>query len=174
MSPSSCSHSMSLSIGAQCAELSMPHRPRKRFTGVLNILAWLVFAFAVGVSLVGFLSPVVRTSRRRSFKNIDVLIISVTYIVVVGSVFLSSNRHHSIATSGKWEPTNQQTVPDDAGILRETKDIGGEKVAQVVEGTCRTSQRRCLKGARGNAQAFFFLFITGGWLTPSRSMCMNM
>ena len=63
----------------------MPHRPRKRFTGGLNILAWLVFAFAVGVSLVGFLLPGVRTSRRRSFKkNVDILIISVTYIVVVG------------------------------------------------------------------------------------------
>jgi len=62
----------------------MSHRLRKLFTGVLNILAWLVFAFAVGVSLVGFLSQAVRTSRRRSFKkNIDVLIIGVAYSVVV-------------------------------------------------------------------------------------------
>lgn len=62
----------------------MSHRLRKLFTGVLHILAWLVFAFAVGVSLVGFLSQAVRTSRRRSFKkNIDVLIIGVAYSVVV-------------------------------------------------------------------------------------------
>jgi len=65
----------------------MSHRLRKLLTGVLNILAWLVFPFAVGVSLVGFLSQAVRTSRRRSFKkNIDVLIIGVAYSVVVGTL----------------------------------------------------------------------------------------
>ena len=63
----------------------MSHRVRKLVTGVLNVFTWLVFAFAVGVSLVGFLSQAVRTSRRRSFeKNIDVLIIGVAYSVVVG------------------------------------------------------------------------------------------
>jgi len=61
----------------------MSHRIRKLFTGVLDILAWLAFAFAVGVSLVGFLSQAVRTSRRRSFEgNIDVLIIGIAYSVV--------------------------------------------------------------------------------------------
>ncbi|KAI9455845.1 hypothetical protein F5148DRAFT_1277188 [Russula earlei] len=66
----------------------MSHRFRKLFTGVLNIFAWLVFAFALGVSLVGFLSQAVRTSKRRSFKkNIDVLIIGVAYTVV----FLTSH-----------------------------------------------------------------------------------
>lgn len=66
----------------------MSHRLRKLFTGVLNILAWLVFGFAVGVSLVGFLSQAVRTSKRRSFKkNIDVLIIGVAYSVVVCTPF---------------------------------------------------------------------------------------
>lgn len=63
----------------------MSYRIRKLFIGVLNVFAWLVFAFAVGVSLVGFLSQAVRTSRRRSFKNnIDVLIIGIAYTVVVG------------------------------------------------------------------------------------------
>ncbi|KAI0307850.1 hypothetical protein B0F90DRAFT_1677822 [Multifurca ochricompacta] len=61
----------------------MSRRLRKLSTGVLNIFAWLVFVFTVGVSLVGFLSQAVRTSSRRSFKNnIDVLIIGVAYIVV--------------------------------------------------------------------------------------------
>lgn len=69
----------------------MSRRLRKLFTGVLNILAWLVFGFAVGVSLVGFLSQAVRTSRRRSFrKNIDVLIIIVSYSIVVRAFFPSS------------------------------------------------------------------------------------
>jgi len=59
-------------------------RLRKLFTGVLNILAWLVFVFAIGISLVGFLSQAVRTSRRRSFKNnIDVLIITIAYSLVL-------------------------------------------------------------------------------------------
>jgi hypothetical protein len=62
----------------------MSRRLRKLFTGVLNTFAWLVFAFAVGVSLVAFLSQAVRTSRRRSFKsNINVLIITISYSVVV-------------------------------------------------------------------------------------------
>jgi hypothetical protein len=57
---------------------------RKLFTGVLNIFSWLVFGFAVFVSLIGFLSQAVRTSRRQSFKNnIHVLIISIAYSVVV-------------------------------------------------------------------------------------------
>jgi len=61
----------------------MSYRIKKLFIGVLNAFAWLVFAFAVGVSLVGFLSQAVRTSRRRSFKNnIDVLIIGIAYTVV--------------------------------------------------------------------------------------------
>ncbi|KAH9982516.1 hypothetical protein BGW80DRAFT_1263695, partial [Lactifluus volemus] len=61
----------------------MSRRLRKLFTGVLNIFAWLVFAFAVGVSLVAFLSQAVRTSRRLSFKgNINVLIITISYSVV--------------------------------------------------------------------------------------------
>lgn len=71
---------------------------RKLVTGVLYIFAWSVFAFAVGVSLVGLLSQAVRTSRRRSFKNnIDVLIIITAYGIVVGipppllSVVTSSN-----------------------------------------------------------------------------------
>lgn len=63
----------------------MSHHIRKLFTGILYIFAWLVFGFAVGVSLVGFLSQAVRTSRRRSFKNnIDVLIIITAYSIVVG------------------------------------------------------------------------------------------
>jgi|SRR6266566_6051925 len=63
----------------------MSHHIRKLVTGVLNIFAWLVFGFAVGVSLVGLLSQAVRTSRRRSFKNnIDVLIIITAYGIVVG------------------------------------------------------------------------------------------
>ncbi|KAF8481226.1 hypothetical protein DFH94DRAFT_738861 [Russula ochroleuca] len=62
----------------------MSHHIRKLFTGVLYIFAWLVLGFAVGVSLVGFLSQAVRTSRRRSFKkNIDVLIIITAYSIVV-------------------------------------------------------------------------------------------
>ena len=62
----------------------MSRRLIKLFTGVLNILAWLVFVFVVGVSLVGFLSQAVRTSRRRSFRNnIDVLIITIAYSLVV-------------------------------------------------------------------------------------------
>ncbi|KAI0001979.1 hypothetical protein BJV77DRAFT_938483 [Russula vinacea] len=62
----------------------MSHHIRKLFTGILYIFAWLVFGFAVGVSLVGFLSQAVRTSRRRSFKNnIDVLIIITAYSIVV-------------------------------------------------------------------------------------------
>jgi len=62
----------------------MSHRLRKLFTGVLNIFAWLVFMFAAGVSLVGFLSQAVRTSRPRSFrKNIDVLIIIIAYSIVL-------------------------------------------------------------------------------------------
>jgi hypothetical protein len=64
----------------------MSHHIRRLVTGVLNIFAWLVFGFAVGVSLVGFLSQAVRTSKRQSFKkNIDVLIIGVAYNVVVGT-----------------------------------------------------------------------------------------
>jgi len=64
----------------------MSHRIRKLFTGVLDILAWVVFTFAVVVSLVGFLSQAVRTSTRQSFRgNIDVLIIGVAYIIVVGT-----------------------------------------------------------------------------------------
>ena len=60
---------------------------RKLVTGVLNVFAWLVFGFAVGVSLVGFLSQAVRTSGRKSFKkNIDVLIIGIAYSVVVGTL----------------------------------------------------------------------------------------
>ena len=62
----------------------MSRRLIKLFTGALNILAWLVFVFVVGVSLVGFLSQAVRTSRRRSFRNnIDVLIITIAYSLVV-------------------------------------------------------------------------------------------
>jgi len=61
----------------------MLQRIRKLLTGVLNILAWLVFVFAVGISLVGILSQAVRTSQRQSFKNnIDVLIIGIAYSVV--------------------------------------------------------------------------------------------
>jgi hypothetical protein len=64
----------------------MSYHIRKLFTGVLHIFAWLVFGFAVGVSLVGFLSQAVRISRRRSFKNNnDVLIIIIAYSIVVGS-----------------------------------------------------------------------------------------
>ena len=64
----------------------MSHHVRKLVTGVLNIFAWSVFGFAVGVSLVGLLSQAVRTSRRRSFKNnIDVLIIITAYGIVVGN-----------------------------------------------------------------------------------------
>jgi hypothetical protein len=67
----------------------MPRRLRKLFTGVLNIFAWLVFGFAVGVSLVGFLSQAVRTSRPRSFRNnIDVLIIIIAYSTAVRPLFL--------------------------------------------------------------------------------------
>jgi hypothetical protein len=63
----------------------MSHHIRKLVTGVLNIFAWSVFGFAVGVSLVGLLSQAVRTSRRRSFKkNIDVVIIITAYGIVVG------------------------------------------------------------------------------------------
>ncbi|KAI0274691.1 hypothetical protein BC834DRAFT_849214 [Gloeopeniophorella convolvens] len=76
----------------------MSHRIRKLFTGVLNIIAWLVFAFAVGVSLVGFLSQAVRTSTRRSFKNnINVLIILVAYsLVFVMSLAFCLNRRISM------------------------------------------------------------------------------
>jgi hypothetical protein len=64
----------------------MSHHIRKLFTGVLYIFSSSVFGFAVGVSLVGFLSQAVRTSRRRSFKNnIDVLIIIIAYSIVVGT-----------------------------------------------------------------------------------------
>jgi len=62
----------------------MSRRLRKLFTGVLNILTWLVFVFAVGVSLVGFLSQAVRTSRRSSFRNnTDVSIITIAYSLVL-------------------------------------------------------------------------------------------
>jgi len=62
----------------------MSHHIRRLITGVLNAFAWLVFGFAVGMSLVGFLSQAVRTSKRQSFKkNIDVLIIGVAYNVVI-------------------------------------------------------------------------------------------
>jgi hypothetical protein len=65
----------------------MSHHIRKLVTGVLHVFAWLIFAFAVGVSLVGFLSQAVRISRRQSFKkNIDVLIIGIAYSVVVGTL----------------------------------------------------------------------------------------
>ena len=93
----------------------MSHRLRKLLTGVLNILAWLVFPFAVGVSLVGFLSQAVRTSRRRSFKkNIDVLIIGVAYSVVAGTL---SSSLQSAPFSKRRKQTNN-TGPDDACILR--------------------------------------------------------
>lgn len=92
----------------------MLHHIRKLFTGVLHIFAWLVFGFAVGVSLVGFLSQAVRTSRRRSFRNnIDVLIIIVAYSVVVGS-FPSFRWSHSVTT---------RKGPIVVGILPETEDF---------------------------------------------------
>lgn len=76
----------------------MSHHVRKLVTGVLNIFAWSVFGFGVGVSLVGLLSQAVRTSRRRSFKNnIDVLIIITAYgIVVLTSLAFCLKRRISI------------------------------------------------------------------------------
>jgi hypothetical protein len=94
----------------------MSHRIRKLVTGVLNIFAWLVFGFAVGVSLVGLLSQAVRTSRRQSFKkNIDVLIIITAYGIVVGipPPFLSVVTRSNEKKKG----------PDVVGILPETQNF---------------------------------------------------
>jgi hypothetical protein len=92
----------------------MSHHIRKLFTGVLYIFAWLVFGFAVGVSLVGFLSQAVRTSRRRSFKNnIDVLIIITAYSIVVGTPHPVSVVHLVMTREGL----------DVVGILPETQDF---------------------------------------------------
>lgn len=87
----------------------MPHRVRKLFIGVLHIFAWLVFVFAVGVSLVGFLSQAVRTSRRRSFKkNIDVLVIGIAYSIVVGTpLFFSPFQWVSFSDDEKQKKKKQ-------------------------------------------------------------------
>ncbi|KAA1468656.1 hypothetical protein DENSPDRAFT_834047 [Dentipellis sp. KUC8613] len=50
----------------------------------IYVLSWLVFAFAVAISVLLFLSQAVRTSGRRSWKNnINVLIIAVAYALVI-------------------------------------------------------------------------------------------
>jgi uncharacterized BrkB/YihY/UPF0761 family membrane protein len=93
----------------------MSHHIKKLVSGVLYIFAWLVFGFAVGVSLVGFLSQAVRTSRRRSFKNnIDVLIIITAYSIVVGTPLLFFPWLHLVIT---------RKGPDVVGILPETQDF---------------------------------------------------